>query len=167
MPLWSSGRERRERAVTTAVGRMRRLTVVGLAGAAFAGRAPPASAANDVWLWTCHGPAGEGLHAGPLLDGDGAVARPFAGSASGHAGLAAFGAGCAGGEAGGLTGRFARAGEAGTHPAAAPPAEGGVFVPPGLPPTPPALPRAAPRLRREPPPGDPPPHAPAAPPPPP
>ncbi len=70
------------------VGRIKQLSVLGVAIAALGISASSASAANDVWLWACHGPGGQDLGASSVRSGRGLQRRdgsPTATRASGGA----------------------------------------------------------------------------------
>jgi hypothetical protein len=76
---------------------MTRLGAAGLAGAALACAAAAPASANDVWLWACHGPAGQSLGTAGLV-----------GNAQGDA---ALNGGCGDGQA--LAGGFTQAAPSG------------------------------------------------------
>ena len=75
------------------VGRIKQLSVLGVAIAALGISANSASAANDVWLWACHGPSGQALGTDPFE-----VAESFS------AEMFVYGDECAGEASGGLGG---------------------------------------------------------------
>jgi hypothetical protein len=80
------------------VGRIKKLSALGVAAAAAFGVSASSASANDVWLWACHGPQGQALGSGPFK-----VSEIFTGAGF-PGGIFSYGDECADGAAEGLGG---------------------------------------------------------------